>query len=62
MKEGDVVVLKSGGPRMTIEEINDDAALCQWFDGTKAQRERFPLKSLELYKMAGTPVMRPDIR
>jgi len=32
MKAGDVVVLKSGGPKMTIEGIADDYATCAWFD------------------------------
>jgi uncharacterized protein YodC (DUF2158 family) len=32
-KEGDVVKLKSGGPKMTIERIDSDqSALCIWFD------------------------------
>jgi uncharacterized protein YodC (DUF2158 family) len=40
--EGDVVQLKSGGPRMTIKGIGkygivpkDENALCEWFDGAK---------------------------
>jgi uncharacterized protein YodC (DUF2158 family) len=32
LKEGDVVLLKSGGPEMTIREINGKTVGCQWFD------------------------------
>lgn len=28
---GDVVVLKSGSPRMTIQAIDGDTARCRWF-------------------------------
>ncbi|EID0030069.1 DUF2158 domain-containing protein [Vibrio alginolyticus] len=30
--EGDVVKLKSGGPDMTIVEIDSEGCFCQWFD------------------------------
>lgn len=29
---GDVVRLKSGGPKMTILKLMDDTISCQWFD------------------------------
>src|SRR6266566_8335263 len=33
LQVGDVVQLKSGGPTMTINTINNDRSLfCQWFD------------------------------
>jgi uncharacterized protein YodC (DUF2158 family) len=54
MKPGDVVVLKSGGPKMTIEKIfklgNDDyeSARCQWFEGAGMVIGTFPLTSLEV--------------
>ena len=32
MKVGDVVQLKSGGPPMTISEIEDDYIVCNWFN------------------------------
>lgn len=30
-KASDVVVLRSGGPKMTIKSIEGDIALCAWF-------------------------------
>lgn len=41
-KEGDIVQLKSGGPKMTVKAIDDDGeALCQWFSGSKLQQGFF---------------------
>ena len=38
---GDVVQLRSGGTRMTIEHINDDQVACTWFEGKKLDRATF---------------------
>lgn len=48
-KEGDVVELKSGGPKMTIKTIYDDdgSIHCQWF--AEAGQEAI-FKSYELKK------------
>ena len=49
-KVGDVVKLKSGGPKMTVEresKTHPGYAVCQWFDGTKMEQGRFPHASLE---------------
>lgn len=51
LKVGDVVKLKSGGPPMTIAEIdtfgdNHQKALCVWFDGNKQQQHIFELEVL----------------
>jgi uncharacterized protein YodC (DUF2158 family) len=52
-KIGDVVLLKSGGPEMTIEEIGRwqesqvDQAKCSWFDENKKKSGIFVLESLE---------------
>ena len=54
-KPGDVVQLKSGGPLMTIETIEEYdegiKALCLWFDGLTRTNELF---GLEVLKPAAT--------
>jgi len=53
-KPGDIVVLKSGGPEMTIDKISKasyesmESAVCVWFEGKKKCSELFKLTSLEL--------------
>jgi uncharacterized protein YodC (DUF2158 family) len=48
---GDVVTLKTGGPRMTVEGIgsalDEKAVNCVWFDGSKRVRESFDAVVLE---------------
>lgn len=50
-KVGDMVVLKSGGPKMTIQEIgeisNTEKATCFWFEGNNLKKDYFSLESLE---------------
>lgn len=53
-KAGDVVQLKSGGPKMTVESIDnysytaepDLKAKCVWFEGTKQHDSLFALAAL----------------
>jgi uncharacterized protein YodC (DUF2158 family) len=49
---GDVVRLKSGGPKMTITTIGDlygtPNVYCTWFDGVKQYTGDFPPNALEL--------------
>ena len=42
-KVGDVVRLKSGGPAMTIDTIENDQCVCLWFgtDNAELQRRHF---------------------
>ena len=47
MKPGDTVRLKSGGPVMTIREIDGEYAACDWFNGSELKRGRFHLSQLE---------------
>lgn len=48
MQPGDVVCLKSGGPRMTIRWIDSERqAYCEWFDGAANKGAKFALTSLE---------------
>jgi uncharacterized protein YodC (DUF2158 family) len=50
---GDVVQLKSGGPKMTVTHVGQMAtggttltAWCAWFDGTKEMSGTFPVGAL----------------
>lgn len=45
-KSGDLVVLKSGGPEMTVKIIYDSEVICQWFAGKKLEQGRFDPESL----------------
>jgi uncharacterized protein YodC (DUF2158 family) len=54
-KPGDLVVLKSGGPTMTVDAVNTDifdddkitGIVCAWFVGEKLERVRFDHRALE---------------
>lgn len=56
-KPGDVVVLKSGSPSMTIDKFvwnpvkgvfYSDKVECVWFDKTELKKQVFQITSLEL--------------
>jgi uncharacterized protein YodC (DUF2158 family) len=47
IRAGDVVVLKSGGPDMTVESIEGLLARCVWFLSGELKRGNFPLSTLE---------------
>jgi uncharacterized protein YodC (DUF2158 family) len=55
IKSGDLVVLKSGGPIMTVDTVNTDilddnkitGVLCVWFVGEKLERVRFDHRAVE---------------
>lgn len=51
---GDVVQLKSGGEKMTIEEVDGENVSCVWFDGKRAERSKF--SSATLKKCVPTPL------
>lgn len=52
IKAGDVVQLKSGGPRMTVSSVHvwqgRQEANCDWFEGMKQCSGSFPLTSLKI--------------
>ena len=50
---GDVVVLKGGGPKMTITSFSRDASMptayCEWFSSdNNVNMRRFPLAALKI--------------
>lgn len=59
-KIGDVVILKSGGPPMTVHKIGgyqetapDPGLLCVWFDTKKKVEEVFHPNAVEKYDFNG---------
>lgn len=59
-KNGDVVVMKSGGPPMTVDKVPGDPTYsgssykcdeyhCEWFKGATAQNGKFAEHLLEAY-------------
>jgi uncharacterized protein YodC (DUF2158 family) len=55
IKPGDLVMLRSGGPTMTVDTVNTDifdddkitGLLCVWFVGEKLERVRFDHRAIE---------------
>ena len=44
---GDVVQLRSGGPKMTVHSLVSDCdVVCQWFEGNALHEESFPREAL----------------
>ena len=60
---GDLVVLKSGGPIMTVDTVNTDifdddkitGVLCVWFVGEKLERVRFDHRAIEPANLQAKP-------
>lgn len=44
---GDVVQLKSGGPKMTVSLLKETLCKCQWFRGDEADLETFEIATLQ---------------
>ncbi len=44
---GSLVRLKSGGPVMTVINVNTSAVECRWFDGATPHKDVFPKSALE---------------
>ena len=51
LKVGDVVQLKSGGPKMTVTVVDNTLGTpiiyCAWFVGTKQESGNFPPEALQ---------------
>jgi uncharacterized protein YodC (DUF2158 family) len=70
IKSGDLVVLKSGGPVMTVDTVNTDifdddkitGVLCVWFVGEKLERVRFDHRAIEPVRAQETSPGISDVR
>jgi uncharacterized protein YodC (DUF2158 family) len=62
-KSGNLVVLKSGGPIMTVDAVHTDifddskvtGVVCVWFLGEELQRVRFECDAIEPARLQKTP-------
>lgn len=69
IKSGDLVVLKSGGPVMTVDTVNTDilddsritGVLCVWFVGEKLERVRFDHRALKPAQMQDISPGKDDV-
>ncbi len=53
-KKGDIVVLKSGGPKMTVNDYawqgnyqSNDTLICHWFDGNELKQSTFDQEAVK---------------
>ncbi|STX29971.1 Uncharacterized small protein [Legionella beliardensis] len=57
LKVGDVVKLKSGGPRMTISYLGKEEQIeCIWFDGNNKSKGYFHKDSVKLDDSSSNPL------
>jgi len=69
-KSGNLVVLKSGGPVMTVDAVNTDifddnkvtGIVCVWFVGEKLQRVRFEQDAIVLARLQKTSSRKRKVR
>lgn len=69
-KSGDLVVLKSGGPTMTVDAVNTDifddnkvtGIVCVWFVGENLQRVRFERNAIEPVRLQKTASRKRKLR
>jgi uncharacterized protein YodC (DUF2158 family) len=47
LEPGAIVMLKSGGPKMTVTKVNKDTVNCVWFDSDGRQHTgEFPIDAI----------------
>lgn len=60
---GDVVTLKSGGPKMTVEQMGDEygkaKVWCVWFDGQKQMSSKFEPNTLKVVTQGESAASHP---
>jgi len=58
---GDVVQLRSGGPKMTVHGVvSDGDVVCQWFESDEVHEENFPKEALKKVEQLGVGGSRRD--
>src|SRR4029077_15845198 len=67
IKSGDLVVLKSGGPTMTVDSVNtsifdDTGIVCVWFVGDRLELVRFEPDAIEPVRVRKTPSRKKTAR
>jgi uncharacterized protein YodC (DUF2158 family) len=55
IEAGDTVMVKSGGPLMTVKSLQETDAICVWFEGKTKKESKFAL--VTLVKDDGSPVI-----
>lgn len=50
LKLGDIVQLKSGGPKMTVTKVLERYIHTAWFAGSKSESGIFPFQAVILYQ------------
>jgi uncharacterized protein YodC (DUF2158 family) len=54
---GDLCHLKSGGPTMTVRQIEPDLVTVEWFDKAQLRSQRFKLSSLRRGPFERLPIL-----
>lgn len=52
---GQLVVLRSGGPKMTVAKVDGDLVICVWQRGDDTKRETFEAALLKPYEPSRAP-------